>query len=282
MKPVLKGDGSVDIERLKTIYPISLRLREFLQELRVYDMEEVFVRMPSKFELDLNNFWEPLVGAQVRSLFNITQKPYLDSIHKTSSYMFDFGADYMVQSLIWSGHKFLASCDAELKAKILERVANYPELEQTGPVYLCLALELIQSSVNAVLRMLTHALETAALKNIKLENVWTFTTILRGIVDQLRANNLLPADASTLVAKGLSKSSTPCFVSYIQQIQDNNSLGIKEYMIDDLLRHADAKYNELFKSNEWIAVGQSPPTMDTAFIVKDIICYNCKKKGHIQ
>ena len=162
-------------------------------------------------------------------------------------------------------------------------MANYPELKQTGPVYLCLALELIQSSANAVLRTLTHALETVALKNIELENVWTFTTILRGIVDQLRANNLLPADALTLVAKGLSKSSTPRFVSYIQQIQDSNSLGIKEYTIDDLLRHADAKYDKLFKSNEWVVnVGQKPTPMDTAFIVKDVICYNCKKKGHIR
>jgi len=187
MKPVLKGDGSVNIERLKTMYPVSLHLHKFLQELCMYDMEEVFIRIPSKFELDSNNFWEPLVGAQVRSLFNVTQKPDLDSVHKTSSYMFDFGADYTVQSLIWSGHKFLASCDAELKAKILECVANYPELEQTGPVYLCLALELIQSSANAVLRTLTHALETVALRNIELENVWTFTTILQGIVDQFES-----------------------------------------------------------------------------------------------
>jgi len=51
MKPVLKGDGSVDIERLKMIYPVSLRLREFLQELRVYDMEEVFVWIPSVFRV---------------------------------------------------------------------------------------------------------------------------------------------------------------------------------------------------------------------------------------
>jgi len=173
----------------------------------------------------------------------------------------------------------LASCDAELKAKILEHVAGYHEFEQTGPVYLCLALELIQSSANAVPRTLTHALETVALRNIKLENVWTFTTILQGIVDQLRANSLLPADALTLVAKGLSKCSTPRFVSYIQQIQDSNSLGIKTYMIDDLLGHADAKYDKLFKSNEWMA---STPAMEAAFVAQDITCFRCQKKGHMQ
>jgi len=63
-------------------------------------------------------------------------------------------------------------------------MAGYHEFKQTGPVYLCLARELIQSSVNDVLCMLTHALETIALKNIKLENIWTFTMILRGIVSQ--------------------------------------------------------------------------------------------------
>jgi len=88
-----------------------------------------------------------------------------------------------------------------------------------------------------------------------------------------------------LVAKGLSKCSTPCFVSYIQQIQDSNSLDIKQYLIDDLLRHADAKYDKLFKSNKWmVGTTQSPMNTGTvaAFVARNIICYNCKKKGHIQ
>ncbi len=85
--------------------------------------------------------------------------------------MFDYGADNMVQSLIWSGHKFLASCNAELKANILEDMAGYLEFEQTGPVYLCLVLELIQSSANAVLHTLMHALETVVLRSIESENV---------------------------------------------------------------------------------------------------------------
>jgi len=169
------------------------------------------------------------------------------------------------------------SCDAELKAKILEPMAGYHEFEQTGPVYLCLALELIQSSENAVLCTLMHALETVALRNIELENVWTFTTILRGIVDQLRANLLLPADALTLVANCLSKCLMQQFVSYIQQIQDNNNLGVKEYMIDDLLRHADLKYNELFKCNQWM----SHPMEDiydlglSTVNIANNTCFNC-------
>jgi len=70
MKPVLKEDGNVDIERLKTIYPVTLRLCEFLQELRVYDMDEMFTCIPTRFEKNSIDDWVLSNGSPVKSLFD--------------------------------------------------------------------------------------------------------------------------------------------------------------------------------------------------------------------
>jgi len=141
----------------------------------------------------------------------------------------------MVQNLLQSGTKFLESCNEELLNKIKERTKSYAFMEKTGPVYFCVALEMIQSSAEAVLRTLTCALETISLKNIDGENVWTLTLILQGIADQLSSNNLLPADAMTLVMNALTQCSTQKFVSFIKFMHHKHSIGSRQFTIDDIL-----------------------------------------------
>jgi len=94
----------------------------------------------------------------------------------------------MVQNLLWSGTKFLESCNDKLLNKIKECTKSYAFMEKTGLVYFSVALEMIQSSAEAVLRTLTRELETISLKNIDGENDWTLTSILCGIADQLSSN----------------------------------------------------------------------------------------------
>jgi len=57
----------------------------------------------------------------------------------------------LVQNLLWSGTKFLESCDEELFNKIKECTKSCEFMEKTGPVYFCVALEMKQSSAEAVL-----------------------------------------------------------------------------------------------------------------------------------
>jgi len=142
----------------------SLTMQVSTGNLQVYNMDEMFIHVPTRFEKNSIDDWVPSNGSPVKSLFDVLNKLDLDSVRKTSYYMFDYRMDYMVQSLIWSGQKFLSSCNAELKEKILEQAACYHEFEQMGPVYLCLVLDLMQLSMNAVLCTLTHALETIHLR----------------------------------------------------------------------------------------------------------------------
>jgi len=72
------------------------------------------------------------------------------------------------------------------------------------------------------------------LKNIDGENVWTLTSILNGIMDQLSSNSLLPADAMTLVTNVLTQCSTmQKFVSFIEFMHHEHSIGSHRFSIDD-------------------------------------------------
>jgi len=49
MKPVLKTTGEIDVDKLKSIYPMSIRIGEFHESLRRYDMDDVFTLIPEEF-----------------------------------------------------------------------------------------------------------------------------------------------------------------------------------------------------------------------------------------
>ena len=74
-----------------------------------------------------------------------------------------------------------------------------------------------------------------SLKNIDGENVWTLTSILRGITDQLSSNTLLPADAMTLVMNALAQCSMQKFMSFIQFMHHEHSIGSCQFTINDVL-----------------------------------------------
>ena len=279
MKPVNKSTGEIDVEKLKSIYPVRIRIGEFQESLRRYDMEDVFTNVPDEF----GNNKKPVAGTGVKDLFSPTTKPTIESVRDYSIYVSDYGPKYMVQNLLWSGTKFLESCDKELRNKIKERTNSYSFYEKSGPVYFCVGLEMIQSSAEAVLRTLTRALETVHLKHIDGENVWTLASILRGITESLSSNNLLPADAMTLVANSLTQCSTQKFVSFVEFMYHEHTMGSRKLSIDEVLTRAERRYDELLKSNQWMASTASLSNPETGFKVehKDVECYNCHKKGHI-
>jgi len=97
--------------------------------------------------------------------------------------------------------------------------------------------------------MQTHAFETISLKNIDGENVWTLASILHGITNQLSSNNLLPADAMTLVTGALTQCILQKCVSFIEFMHHEHSIGSCQFSIDDDLTQAEIHYDELVKSN---------------------------------
>jgi len=110
------------------------------------------------------------------------------------------------------------------------------------------------------------------------------TSILHGIADQLSNNNLLPADAMTLVTNTLTQCSTQKFVSFIKFMHHEHSIGSRQFTIDDMLTRAEICYDELVKSNQWMAMTTTlQSNAETGFKVehKDIKCFHCHKKGHI-
>jgi len=72
MKPVLKTSGEIDVDKLKSIYPVSIRIEEFRESLHRYDMEDVFGLIPEEFDVNSQGDYRPAHGAKLQSLFSST------------------------------------------------------------------------------------------------------------------------------------------------------------------------------------------------------------------
>jgi len=69
MKPVLKTSGEIDVDKLTSIYPVSIRIEEFRESLCRYDMEDVFGLIPEEFDVNSQGDYRPAHGAKLQSVF---------------------------------------------------------------------------------------------------------------------------------------------------------------------------------------------------------------------
>ncbi len=84
MKPVLKTTGEIDVDKLKSIYPMSIQIREFHESLCHYDMEDVFMLIPEEFVKNTQGESKPASGARLQSLFSPMSQPTVDNVCKYS------------------------------------------------------------------------------------------------------------------------------------------------------------------------------------------------------
>ena len=139
MEYVFSKDGSnvPTKESLKGVYEVGIRIEEFENCLKAFDMNDVFT-IPNTYtkaaDDNGNEFWQPSAGAAPINLFTSHSDVDLDTVKKASEYFFRFGPDFMVQNLIWSGNKLINSCEEELRLDIEATVKDYPEYHRTGPV----------------------------------------------------------------------------------------------------------------------------------------------------
>jgi uncharacterized membrane protein YgcG len=262
-------------EQLKSIYSVTMRMEEFRKSLQSFDMDDVFC-IASDYEMDADTNWIPAVGNRPINLFTSHQDVDLETVKRASSYSLHWGADFVVQNLLWSGAKLLNSCDDTLRQKLEEKTIGWAVHYTTGPVYFKLLMQNILASTPESLRGLTSVLETTTLTDFDGENVTQYVSFARGAIEQLRNNEALPFNILSIVATALRHCETDDFVGYIQTMYNNHIQHVRRITVDELLTDAEAEFVSLTLSKKWSAKlinGQQ-----SAFFTGN--CYSCGAPGH--
>ena len=269
-----------DLEQLKNVYQISMKIEQFKRELHNYDLTDVFL-IPNSMEYRTaeNEYW-PATGASPIDLFANYGDVDLKLVRQVSEFHMLRGATYHAENSIWSGTKLLNSCEERLRQKIEEQTKDFSLRHRTGPVYFKIMMGLIVASSSQALRAMAKRIENLSLKEFSGENVIQAVSFLRTGIGMLSDNGQLPGDIITLLTTGFKKCSTKDFSTYITTLETNHETGVKVLTTEELLRLAETKYTNLILVGTWDK-GDKNDQQQSVFNVSEIVCWNCGKKGHL-
>jgi len=120
-------------------------------------------------------------------------------ICQPNRYYDNYGANHMVENLVWSSDQILNTCDGALMDKVIEGLVGIPPLDTSGPLVLRMMLEIIMDVDDSALRSLTQFLQTLRMKDVAGENVRTVVSYLKRSLMILQNCGGLPTDIMGLL-----------------------------------------------------------------------------------
>jgi hypothetical protein len=275
-------------DQLVECYNLSLRIEELKHSLKkadtiggfdVFERNIIQPETPMPHEIPLIEKIDDITQYQVRS--SIRFRRY-------------YGQTFDIQDLQWSQELLENSCDEDLRIKVLERLRPIPDVEQGGPLFYYMMIQLIQTDAEQAVRTLIDKLEHLSLKTLSGENIFTACSLIRGVLDRLKAVKQVPHDVQSTILEILQTSSVDDFNGVFKTLSDSKFLGISiAKMTDEILILAERLYTKLLSKNVWTGVGRvgkstfladGSPDTDVADLAKQMAeqtCWNCNQKGHM-
>jgi hypothetical protein len=280
LEPITETDGP---ERLKKSYNVMTRMKELKKSLQENDMDDVFI-IPKDFDDDgvpTSNEYVDILD----TIYGIT----IEQVTTASAlYALKSSASWHPQNIAWSGKKILASCEDDLKEKVIEAAEQIPKSLRGGPVYLYLMSKLILATSEKAMRGLTDKISSLQLSNFSGENVLTAGSYLKSAMNLFRAHDKVPKDINLLIFKIFRESTTTEFNSYVGSIESNLDtapLFGKEVTMtpEDMINAFESKYTDLLGRGEWEAKSTTSG-QESGFSAEsssqDVMCFNCGMIGH--
>ena len=261
---------------------------DLFRELEKRGMKDVF-GIPEEMIFDTaSNTWSPRSSSKVVQLQTEYSNQSLANVRNAVSWQNRLGPSYYVENNSWSETMILDSCEAPLRAKILEDLEKCPKLERGGPTAFFIMMKHIISTSSESLRSLLAQFQKAKLTDIAGENVLTAVTYIRNLHTLLKDNDMVPKDFDQTIFDFMSHSTCSEFVDHVNDIKGYIKAQLKTYTVDEYLKSFEDEYTSKLSSGKWTAkdTKQGQNSTFTAnnggnHDTSSIMCFNCGGLGHM-
>ena len=196
------------VELLKENVVATKLIEKVKEHCECYGMDEVFkiVVPPADGTLNID---ATLTQDLFSNYSSLTRK------NITSSILFyrHFGQSYDLENLSWSEQFLSNCCDAELGAKLDERMASYTERTQRGgPIFFFEMMEAIMTLTTEAATLMKDKLRTLRMQDFAGEDIHRAATVIKGTHKRLEMINDVPSDLPQWIINIFLTCSVPQFV----------------------------------------------------------------------
>jgi hypothetical protein len=163
-------------DQLVECYNLSLRIEELKLTMKKTDTIggfDIFERVVTSPQATM-----PAELPLIEKIDELTET----SIRASIRFKRYYGQTFDIQDLQWSQELIENSWDEDLRIKVLERLRPIPDVEQGGPLFYYMMIQLIQTDAEQAVRTLIDKLEHLSLKTLSGENIFTACSLIRGVL----------------------------------------------------------------------------------------------------
>ena len=272
---MLKSDA-VETEQLESVYDLAMRVDELKRSLSNSGLVELFLI----YEIDEKR------GSRLKTVPKNLLDHYgtisLDDVVVTVKWVKEWDDDHFVWAQTLTLRLVESSCEPELRERVSEQMMGMSPFASGGATYFKLAMMSITSMSYTVSMTLSIRLTKLTIKQFDGEDVLKLISFLRGAIQRLKMNDMLPPHMPYLVYQMLQTSSCTTFNGFFASLYAREQAdiavagGLQQLDTETLFRLADQQYRAHIEEGTWVKKSRHG-----AGFLAGVICWYCKQEGHL-
>ena len=273
---MLKSDA-IESEQLESVYDLAMRVNElkrFLSHCGLLDMFMIY-------EVDETGE-QRVPGEPPRNLLDNYGTISLDDVKKSVRWVKQWSEDHFVWAETLTLRLVEASCEPGLRERVNERMMGIDPFTLGGATYFKYAMMCITSMSYTVSMTLSIRLTKLTIKQFEGEDVLKLISFLRGAIQRLTMNDMLPPHMPYLIYQMFQTSSCEQFNSFFASLYAREQAdvavagGTTQLEIETLFQLADQQYRTYVEDGSWVKKAKK----GSGFLA-GVICWFCKQEGHL-
>ena len=273
---MLKSDA-IESEQLESVYDLAMRVNElkrFLSHCGLLDMFMIY-------EVDETGE-QRVPGEPPRNLLDNYGTISLDNVKKSVRWVKQWSEDHFVWAETLTLRLVEASCEPGLRERVNERMMGIDPFTLGGATYFKYAMMCITSMSYTVSMTLSIHLTKLTIKQFEGEDVLKLISFLRGAIQRLTMNDMLPPHMPYLIYQMFQTSSCEQFNSFFASLYAREQAdvavagGTTQLEIETLFQLADQQYRTYVEDGSWVKKAKK----GSGFLA-GVICWFCKQEGHL-
>jgi hypothetical protein len=280
--PLTVKFGMMGDSTFTEVYDFESRMTNFQKRLHCYSLDGVFqIRTKLDGQGNIIGSGEPV------ELFKKYRDVSLEQILQSNRFYHTYGTEEHLQDLVWSGQLLENSTESTdgLNDKIQAKMATYPEVQQGGPLYLKILIDLVTSLTHQAAASLVTSIRTLTLMDDSLagEDIDLAVAYMRGVYHRLEVCNHIPPDMISIIVDVFATASTKQFAETFTSLRTMMVINPDNvYTLEAIFDIAGNLYKALRAEGKWCALTarNKKQAAFSAGAFPHITCHKCHKKGH--